>query len=59
MTGHANASSNEQVKQLESIRMGPPFYIQIGHRKTWESDDAAARISSADTLILRCKPLPT
>jgi hypothetical protein len=48
MTGHANASSNEQIKQLGSFRMGPLFYIQIGHRKTWKSDDAAARIPSAE-----------
>src|SRR5580700_8534185 len=25
------------------FRRGPPFYIQIGHRKTWELDGAAAR----------------
>jgi hypothetical protein len=51
MMGYANASSNEQVKQRGSFRMGPPLCMQIGHRKTWESDGAAARIPSADTLV--------
>lgn len=53
-----------QRKDLPKIDMapspvpdGPPFYLQTGHRKTWELDGAAARILSADTLVLRCKAL--
>jgi hypothetical protein len=39
-----------QRKDLPKIDMapspvpdGPPFYLQTGHRKTWELDGAAAR----------------